>query len=184
MNYYLQKQFLAAVDKKDNLIGQIEKWQAHKRGVLHRGFTVMMFFQDQIILQQRKHLAFDGYLDLSFSSHPIYKNNILQDNLKAVSGSLKREWGIENKDLINKPKLLEKIYYKAEDIKSKFVEHEIDYVFSVRLKKIPQPNLNFAYGFLLVKRGQILNKKFLSKTNFAPWVKEIIKESPLKGLSF
>jgi len=174
MDYYQKKQFLAAVDKNDRLVDKVEKWQAHKKGILHRGFTVILSYKNQIILQHRKHPVFDRLFDLSFSSHPIYKDGALQNIEEAVYEALKREWDVEKKDLVDRPKLLGKIYYKAEDIKSKFVEHEIDYTFSLILNKIPQPNLEFAYGFLLVKRGQILNKKLLSKTNFAPWVKKIL----------
>lgn len=174
MDYYQQKQFLAAVDKDDRLIGKIEKWQAHRKGILHRGFTAILFYQDQVILQQRKHPVFDGCLDLSFSSHPIYKNTILQKERQAVFEALKREWNLKKKDLVSQPKMLGKIYYKAEDPNSKFVEHEVDYIFSVILNKIPKPNLDFAYGFSLVKKDELLNKKFLKEKNFAPWVKKIL----------
>lgn len=175
MNYYLQKQFLAVVDKKDHVIGKIEKWEAHRKGILHRGFSAILFYQDQIILQHRKHPVFDGCFDLTFSSHPVYKGNLLQTNLEAVFESLRREWNIEKKDLISRPKLLRKLYYQAEDLISKFVEHEIDYIFSAILKKIPQPNLDFAYGLSMVKKDQVINNNFLSKKKLTPWAKKIVK---------
>jgi isopentenyl-diphosphate delta-isomerase len=174
MNYYHREQFIAVIDRNDSIIGKIEKWEAHKKAILHRGFTAILFCQDQIILQHRKHPVFDGCFDITFSSHQIYKNNILQGDLEAVCQSLKREWDIEANDLMERPKLLGKLYYKAKDVKSKFYEHEIDYIFSVILKKIPKPNLDYAYGFSLIKTEQLINNSYLSKKNFAPWAKKII----------
>ncbi len=176
MNYYQQKQFLAVIDKKDHVIGRIEKWQAHKKGILHRGFTVILFYQDQIILQHRKHPVFDGYFDLTFSSHPVFKDNLLQNNLEAVFESLRREWDIEKKDLVGRPAPLGKLYYRAKDPVSKFIEHEIDYIFSVTLNKIPKPNLDFAYGFSMIKKDQRVNNNFLSKKKLTPWAKKIISK--------
>ena len=71
MDYYKQKQFLAQVDKNDRILGKIEKWEAHKKGVLHRGYTCILIYKGSYIFQHRKHPVFDGVFDLSFSSHPL-----------------------------------------------------------------------------------------------------------------
>lgn len=171
MDYYKKRLYLAEVDKNDNVIGKTERWQAHRNGVLHRGFTVILTYQDQIVLQHRKHLAFDGYFDLTFSSHQIYKNEKLQNDLEAIYETLKREWSLDKTGLVDEPKFLGKFYYKARDQRSVFTEHEADYIYVSRLKKLPTPNFDFAYGYSLMNRGQIIK----SELPFAPWVKEIIK---------
>src|SRR3989338_3874832 len=71
MHYYKQKQFLAQVDKNDKILGKIEKWECHKKAILHRGYTCILTYEDNYVLQHRKHPVFDGVFDLSFSSHPI-----------------------------------------------------------------------------------------------------------------
>lgn len=169
MKYYKQKLFLAKVDKNDNIIGTIERWQAHKEAVLHRGFTVILTYQNNIVLQHRKHLAFDSYLDLTFSSHQIYKNEKLQTDLEAIYESLNREWNIDKTGLIEEPIYLGKFYYKAKDPDSIFTEHEFDYIYQSELKEFPNPNPNFAYGFKLIKKVNIENYKV------TPWVKEMVK---------
>jgi len=176
MKYYQKKLFLAEVDKSDNIIGKIERWQAHKEGILHRGFTAILTYQDNIVLQHRKHLAFDGYYDLTFSSHQIYKNEKLQTDLEAIYETLKREWNIDKTGLVNEPKFLGKFYYKAKDSQSIYTEHEIDYIYKTELKALPTPNFDFAYGFKLINKLKTRNLK-LEIGNFkkAPWVKEIIK---------
>ena len=71
-NYYQKQLFILEVDKNDNPIKKIERWQAHKEGVLHRGFTTILKYKNSFILQIRKHPVFDGFFDLSFSSHPVF----------------------------------------------------------------------------------------------------------------
>ncbi|OGK24741.1 hypothetical protein A3F58_04390 [Candidatus Roizmanbacteria bacterium RIFCSPHIGHO2_12_FULL_37_9b] len=194
MDYYKQKQYIAKVDKNDKILGKIEKWEAHKKGLLHRGFTAILTFKNQFLLQHRKHPVFDGVFDLSFSSHQLYlpplssratlslskgsRGIFLQDNLTAIYAGLKREWNLDKKDLISQPKFLKKIYYKAKDPNSGYTEHEIDYIYSVELKKIPSPNYDFAYGFSLVEKKNFLSSNFqrLTSNILAPWVKVMIEE--------
>ena len=71
MDYYKQKQYLAEVDKNDKVLGEIEKWECHKKGVLHRGYTCILIYKGSYIFQHRKHPVFSGVFDLSFSSHPL-----------------------------------------------------------------------------------------------------------------
>ncbi len=170
MNYYSNKLYLAEVDNNDQIIGKVERWEAHEKGILHRGFTVVLFYDGKIVLQHRKHPAFDGYWDMTFSSHQIYLNNDrLQDNLDAIYETLKREWNVDKNGLINEPMFLGKIYYKAKDPKSIYTEHEIDYIYSAKLKDDPHPNLDYAYGSQLIDKLEIKNLKL--KIKLAPWIK-------------
>lgn len=169
------KEFLIQVDKNDQPIGKIEKLKAHKKGILHRGFTVCLFYQGKAILQLRKHQIFDQYLDLTCSSHPIFLNERPQPIIEAVYQTLKREWMLEKKDLISP--LLEKgkIIYRAKDKKSGFVENEVCSLFVGQLKKIPSFNPQFAYGFFLVEKNQLISKKLAINQLFAPWAKKLLK---------
>lgn len=169
---------IAKVYKNGNILGQVEKWNAHRKGILHKGFTVAVFFKDYIIIQHRRHLAFDGTFDVTISSHQLFVNGKLQDAIEAGYVALERELNITKKDLISKPENLGFVYYKAKDPKSEFTEHEIDDILIVKVKKIPTPNLDFAYGISLVKREN-LNKKSRTYNNLAPWVKVMIKNNML-----
>jgi isopentenyl-diphosphate Delta-isomerase len=171
MDYYKKKLFLAEVDKEDNIVKKIERWEAHKSGILHRGFTVILIYQGNIVLQHRKHLAFDGNFDLTFSSHQIYVYGQLQTDLEAINETLKREWNIDNTGLISEPKYLGKFYYKAKDPNSIFTEHEIDYIYRAELRNLPYPNPDFAYGYKLINNLKLEINNFI----IAPWVNNIIK---------
>lgn len=175
MNYYSKRLFLAPVNKDDKILGKIERWQAHEKGILHRGFTAVLKYDHQIILQRRKHPAFDKFYDLTFSSHPVYINNVLQSMEEAIYETLKREWNLEKKDLLGDLKYLGKFYYQARDPNSIYSEHEIDYVYSTTLKKLPTPNPDFAYGFKLINK--IGNWKLaIGNFKMAPWVEKILEK--------
>lgn len=177
MDYYKQKQIIARVDRKGNVIGKIEKWEAHRKGILHRGLSIALIYKDSYILQHRKHPAFDGVYDLTTSSHQLFIKNKLQDTIECAIIALKREWDIKDKDLIGKPKNLGFVYYKTKDSKSIYTEHEVCDMLIVEIKKIPTPNYDFAYGFSLVTKGELVNKKSRVYENLSPWTIKAIEEN-------
>ncbi len=172
--YYKQKQIIARVNKKGEIIGRIEKWEAHKKGILHKALTVSLIYKDHYVIQHRKHIAFDGVFDITISSHQLYINDKLQSTIEAGLDCLQREWNLTAKDFIGKPKILGAVYYKAKDEKSIFTEHEVCDMVEVKLKRLPQPNFDFAYGYSLVKKEELLNKNSRIYENLAPWVKVAI----------
>lgn len=174
MNYYKQKQFVEKVDKKGKHLEYIEKWKAHKEGILHRGFAIILLYKDYILLQHRKHPAFDAVMDLSSASHQLLKDGKFENLTEAVVLSLQREWNINKKDLVGKIKNLGFIYYKSKDPKSIYTEQEICDVLMVKINKLPVPNIDFAYGFSLAKKEEIIDKKSRIYENFSPWAKKII----------
>jgi isopentenyl-diphosphate Delta-isomerase len=46
-------EYVILVDEKDAEIGQEEKMETHKRGLLHRAFSVMLFNEGKILLHRR-----------------------------------------------------------------------------------------------------------------------------------
>lgn len=175
-SYYKQKQYVEKVNGKGKHLGYIEKWEAHEKGVLHRGFAIILLYENYILLQHRKHPAFDAVLDLSSASHQLLKNNEFENLTQAVIFSLKREWNLSNKDLIGNVKNLGFIYYKLKDPKSIYTENEICDVLTVKINKLPVPNIDFAYGFSLATKEEIFNKKSRIYENFSPWAKKIVDQ--------
>lgn len=170
IDYFKKIIYLAQVDKDDQVLGEVERWQAHQKGILHRGFTVILFFNNRLIFQKRRHLVFDGYWDLSFSSHPIFIDGKLQNDKKAIFSTLKREWIIEEEMIDSSPYFLDKFYYKAKDEKSGLTEHEIDYLYLIKLKKILRENKKYAYELKVVNLDEINKVSSIYDMNLAPWV--------------
>lgn len=175
--YYKQKQIIAKVDRQGNIIGKIEKWEAHRKGILHRGLSIALIYKDFYILQHRKHPAFNGVYDLTSSSHQLFIKNQLQDTTEAAIQALEREWIIKRSDLIGEIKNLGFVYYKANDPKSIYTEHEVCDMLEVKIKKLPMPNFDFAYGFSLVKKEDILDKKSRIFETLSPWTKIAVEKN-------
>lgn len=170
---YLKKQiFIPLINEKDELLGKIERWKAHKEGILHRAFTLRLIFEKNVILQHRKHIVFDGYYDATISSHQMWlpKQNRFQTMQEAMEYTLHREWNLKPTD-ITKPRFIEKLKYRAHDPASDLLEHEIDYIYQAKLKTLNMPNLEFAYGMSLIPQKEFENAKKPYSKLFAPWVK-------------
>ncbi|MCX7956236.1 MAG: hypothetical protein N2593_04005 [Patescibacteria group bacterium] len=170
MNYYQKNINILQVNKKDKIIKSIDRWQAHKEGILHRGFTCIIKINNFYVIQKRKHKVFDNVFDLSFSSHPqMLKNKKLQKIEKAIIENFKREWTFKGK--IKKLKFLDKYYYKEKDEKSGFIENEINYLYLIEIEGKIKNKEEYSYGMDFMDFN-ILYKKF-KNFNFAPWIKKI-----------
>lgn len=111
------------VDSNDTVLGTEEKIAAHQKGLLHRAFSIFIFDDKGKMLLQQRALAkyhFGGIWSNSCCSHPRLGENIND----AAHRRLREELGIET--------LLKPIFsfvYRAEDLQSGLIEHELDTVF-------------------------------------------------------
>ena len=176
MSYYDEQQEIAHVDEHDNILSSIEKWEAHKKGILHRAITVAVFYKDFAILQHRKHPVFDNVFDLSVSSHQLITNGKIERDEDTLYRTIDRELGLSETDLIDKPIHDGEICYKATDPHSKYIEHEVCHIYTCHSKNAPKINLEFAYGYSLQKVEEIKNQKSPLYSILAPWVKEMINK--------
>ena len=178
-SYYKQKQMIARVDRQGNVLGEIEKWEAHKKGILHRAISVALLYKGEFVIQHRKHIAFDGTYDITVSSHQLMNEGKMEDTIACTLRALKREFLIEPNDLKKKPTIEDFVYYKAKDPKSAFTEHEIDDILVAELKYLPTPNYEFAYGYSLVTKDELKRKSSRLYENLAPWVKVMLLENKI-----
>jgi len=177
MDYYKKKIIIAACDKKGNILGPIERWEAHEKAILHRAFSVVIFYKGKYIVQHRKHPVFDGVLDVSSSSHQVYSNGKLQDTIEAVYQCLEREWQLRPEDLILQPKDMGTVYYKARDKFSIYFEHEVCNVVVCTTKKLPPIVEEVSYGYSLLTKEEFSNGRIAPL--LAPWVQAMIKEQKI-----
>ncbi len=172
MNYYDENQNIIAVDEDDNVVGPVEKWEAHKQGLLHRAFTVGLRYDGMWVVQHRKHPVFDSVLDLTCSSHPLFtKLNSREEMEDTIVDTIRREWVLGD-EVVNKSMLeyFGKVRYKADDPLSEYKENEICHIYVVTLQNKPDINDVFAYGMSLVPESVLFNKRNLIRNSFAPWV--------------
>jgi isopentenyl-diphosphate delta-isomerase len=179
MDYLKETQHIAHVTEEDVVVDQIEKWEAHKKGILHRAFTLTISYKDTILLQYRKHPVFDGVFDATISSHPIYEGSSLQEDQEAIKLTMKREWDLETKDLCAPVTYRGKIYYQARDPKSEYIEHEVCHIYSCEISDLKLPNLDMAYGFCLKTKKELQDPFDPLYPLLAPWVHITLKKNIL-----
>lgn len=179
MNYYEETQYIAQVDEQGSIVDRIEKWKAHQEGLLHKAFTLSLQYKEYIILQHRKHPAFDGYYDLALSSHYLYRGDTLETDEEAALLSLEREWGLTKADLSSPITNRGFVVYKEKDPQSEFTEHEVDYLLQTSVTSIPLPKLEYAYGVSLLTLEQLKNPAHPIQPMLAPWVKKILEANLL-----
>lgn len=174
MDYYKKKLFIPQVDEQDKITGKIERWEAHTKGILHRGFTVGLYYKDSFICQHRRHPVFDGVIDLTASSHQIYSMQTLQGIDEAIGSTLSREWNIQKQNLASPLKFRGKVAYRSSD--SVYIEHEICHFYTARITQLPQPQFEYLYGYSLFTSEELRSSKPLMNA-LAPWLIEALRQN-------
>jgi isopentenyl-diphosphate delta-isomerase len=108
------------VNEQDEVIGSMEKMEAHQKGLLHRAFSVLIHQKGKILLQQRSLNKYhsSGLWTNTCCSHPRMDESLAN----AGSRRLKEEMGI---DCSVKPHF--HFIYKAQ-LDNGLIEHELDHV--------------------------------------------------------
>jgi isopentenyl-diphosphate delta-isomerase len=117
----MKMQQVILVDENDNAIGEMEKMEAHRKGVLHRAFSIFIFDSKGRMLLQKRALEkyhSSGLWSNACCSHPVPGEQITE----AAERRLQEEIGFQTE--------LTEIFsltYKAE-MENQLTEHEYDHV--------------------------------------------------------
>ena len=176
MQYYDEVQYIAGVDENDTIQKKVERWEAHKKAILHRALTLAIFVGDTILLQHRKHPVFDSVYDMTISTHQTYRKDTLQDDEETIHNSLERELYLNPHSLREKPKYQGNLIYQSKDPKSIFIEHELCHVYTCDIDTVPGFNPEFAYGLEIVRLDEIKKTDHRLYPLLAPWVKVMIQK--------
>lgn len=121
------------VNEKDEIIGEMEKMEAHYKGLLHRAFSVFIFNdKNEMLLQKRASSKYHsgGLWSNTCCSHP----RMGETEVAAGERRLEEELGFSVK-LTN----VFSFIYKAE-LDNQLTEHELDHVLVGDYNKAPVPN--------------------------------------------
>ena len=152
------------VDKNDNQVGLMPKLEAHKKGVLHRAFSIFIFNSKyELLLQKRASSKYHsgGLWTNTCCSHPREG----EDTLDAANRRLDEEMGIKTS--------LRKVYnfiYKAE-LDNQLTEHEFDHVFYGVCDNDPILNKDEAEDFKWVDMETLNNDIMKNEDNYTVWFK-------------
>ncbi len=152
------------VDVQDQAIGLMEKLEAHKKGLLHRAFSVFIFnSKRELLLQQR---AFDKYHASGLWTNTCCSHQrVGESDLAAAHRRLQEEMGLscELRYAFN-------FIYKA-SLDNGLTEHEFDHVFIGHSDQLPVINAkevaDYKYADLNWLKQDIIQKPHL----YTPWLK-------------
>lgn len=157
------------VDRSDGAIGTMEKMEAHRLGLLHRAFSVIVFnSKGQMLLQQRALEKYHsgGLWSNTCCSHPRPGEELAT----AAARRLKEEMGLN----LNLEKKFSFIYKTP--FGNGLTEHEFDHVFFGYGDQDPTPNsaevLDFKWEYPDRIREEIKKKP----EAFSSWFKILMDE--------
>lgn len=164
------------VDEQDNAIGEMDKMEAHYKGVLHRAFSILIFNSDgELLLQKRSKNKYHsgGLWTNSCCSHPQPNEPIA----KAVSNRLKHEMGIDLQ-----PEFAYKFVYKSE-LNNDFIEHELDYVFTGTFDGTPLINSAEVEDWKFISLEALRADIRLHPDRYTVWFRLIMDHPDLKTIT-
>jgi isopentenyl-diphosphate Delta-isomerase len=160
------------VDEQDREIGTMEKMEAHKKGLLHRAFSILIFNSNgEMLLQQRADEKYHsgGLWTNACCSHP-RPGETLED---AGKRKLIQEMGFECE--LN---YSHKFVYKVE-LNNQLTEYEWDYVLVGYYNGAPELNPNEAQAWKYASLEAIRNDAYLHPEKYTSWFKLIINQPEL-----
>jgi len=154
------------VDENDNVIGIVPKLEAHKKGLLHRAVSVLLFnSKGEWLLQKRADEKYHsgGLWSNSCCSHP-YPQEEVKD---AAERRLKEEMGID----CSLTKMLAFTYYAELD--NDLIEYEVDHLFIGISNELPVLNKDEVSEFRYISSEELKNELTLNPGQFTEWFKII-----------
>ena len=171
------------VDDNDQIIGQESKVNCHlNEGKLHRAFSVLLFdSNNKLLIQQRadEKITFPSIWANSCCSHPLYQNgeqNGIEGAKSAAIRKLTQELGIQmGKIKLGDLNFITKMHYKSR-ADEKWIEHEVDYIFVVKMDVQINPNSNEIQRIKYVDKKELDNLFEMSNNGdvkIGPWFRLI-----------
>ena len=152
------------VDVNDNVIGYMEKMEAHEKGLLHRAFSVFIFnSNNQLLLQQRAISKYHsgGLWTNTCCSHP-RKNETFHN---AANRRLFEEMGMacELKEAFN-------FTYKS-FLDKGLIEHEFDWVFVGKSDNLPDINKEEVESYRYIDLNELVKDIDQNPELYTEWLK-------------
>lgn len=163
------------VDENDHEIGTMEKMEAHRQGLLHRAFSILIFnSKGEMLLQQRADEKYHsgGLWTNACCSHPRSGESIEA----AGKRKLIQEMGFECELTFS-----HKFVYKAK-LENQLTEYECDYVLIGYWDGIPKVNPAEVQSWKYQSLESIQLEAHQNPEKFTSWFKLIINQPELEVL--
>lgn len=169
----MKKEFVVLVNGGGRKVGIGEKLQAHRKGLLHRAFSVFIFNErGEMLLQKRaaSKYHFAGLWSNACCSHPREGEKILSAAKRRLMEELHFQTPLESHGAIT---------YKFFDSKSGLTEHEYDYNFSGIFNGPIDFNREEVEEVRWISVSKLKKELKTEPEKFTPWFKEILSRTRL-----
>jgi len=157
------------VDREDKPLGLMEKMEAHRKGLLHRAFSVFIFnLNNELMLQQRALGKYHspGLWSNTCCSHPRDGEAVLE----AGHRRLKEEMGFD----CQLEKTIDFIYYAELD--KGMIEHEFDHVLVGRFDGFPEINPQEVHSWKWIKLEDLSEDMEKNPEHYTVWFRIIFNK--------
>jgi isopentenyl-diphosphate delta-isomerase len=157
------------VDAKDQVVGKMEKLEAHRKGLLHRAFSVFVFNSNKELLLQKRAIGkyhSEGLWTNTCCSHPSPNESLVN----AGKRRLQEEMGFSCE--------LKSTFSFIYNVKldNELIEHELDHVLIGAYNENPVINSEEASDFSWENLETLKTKIRLHPSDYTSWFKIIINE--------
>lgn len=157
------------VDKHDQPMGTMEKMEAHRRGILHRAFSVLLFnSRGDLLLQKRAQTKYHsgGLWTNTCCSHPLPG----EDVAAAARRKLVQEMGI-----VAQPRVAFSFIYQA-SFDNGLHEHELDHVLIDVFDGEPRLNPEEAEDWKWMSVDHLVKDIDCTPHHYTAWFKILLKQ--------
>lgn len=163
------QQNVILVDEHDREVGLMEKFETHRKGLLHRAFSVLVFNENGELLLQRR--AFgkyhsEGLWTNTCCSHPYPGETVLEAGKRRLFEEM--GFSCELSEVFS-------FIYKAE-LENGLTEHELDHVLVGFSEETPHLNLEEVSAFKWMSIDEIKADMDYNPSQFTAWFRILIEE--------
>ncbi len=165
----MNRDTVVLVDENDRPLGEMEKLEAHVKGVLHRAFSVFIFNEKgEMLIHQRAAGKYHGanLWTNACCSHPRPDEDVLE----SARERLQYEMGLSCE--------LEKRFsflYRAA-VENNLIEYEFDHVFTGTTDQQPQPNPEEVQAYKWISMEALREDMAARPECYTFWFKKILGE--------
>lgn len=165
------------VDEADVAIGEMDKLEAHQKGVLHRAFSVFLFNEKgEMLLHQRAAGKYHGanLWTNACCSHPQWGEDVAESALERLQYEMGLTCALE--------KAFSFRYYTP--VENNLIEHELDHVFTGKVPAdcLPQPNPDEVQAYRWVAPDALEKEVAAHPEGYTFWFKTALGVLKEKGL--
>ncbi len=162
-------EYVVLVNEQDQVLGQLEKIEAHELGLLHRAFSVLLFNdRGELLLQQRAANKYHSPLLWTNTCCSHQRPN--ETTLMAAERRLKEEMGMSAP-----MQTAFKFQYKA-TLDQGLTEHELDHVLFGYTNQDPNINPEEVAAFRWISMAQLLQELQSKRDSFTIWFQILLDQ--------